>query len=215
MLYKTGTKPVQKKIGAFERMRLGVVLLWCLFILCVSGVAAKPLSRLGLRASSCAALSLLLLAASALHISPIAELSINPAAVLLLIATGFATRSCSAVKLLWAVLLALPASLCMELLLRYYAGRIAAFPEPGLLTAFIGLLFALPLLRFPAAALFLAALAPFLLSLWEAALDLYAFGYAVVAFGSPTAFDTQVCCLFLTAMAVWLLGIRKKAARQV
>jgi|GEM_PF-6674010 len=191
-------------------MRLSVVLLWCLFMLCISGAAYRPLFALTLRDSSCAALSLLLLAANAFTVAPVTELSVNPAAVLLLVAAGVSTRSCSAGKLLFAILLALPSSLCMLLLLRFYVGSIAGFPEPGLLAALIGVLFALPLWRSPSAALFEAALAPFLLGLLEAGLDLYSFGYAVVTIGDPVAFDAQIAGVFLAGLVIFLLGLLRK-----
>ncbi len=190
-------------------MHLGVVLLLCLFILCVSGAARRPLNTMELKDSSWAALSLLLLAANAFEVRPVFEFSLNPASLLLLIAAGACTRSCTGGKLLQAIALAAPASLCMLLITRQYVSAAMAVTEPGLLLALICVIFLLPLRSTPQAALFGAALAPFLLGFWEAGLDLYAFGYAIVEIGSPVAFDAQVAGMFLLGLLLSLPRRRK------
>ncbi len=195
-------------------MHLSVVLLICLFILCVTGAARRPLKNLELKDSSWAALSLLLLAANAFHIRPVLEFSLNPAAVLLLIAAGACTRSCTGGKLLQAIALAAPASMCMLLITRQYVSAAIDLPEPGLVLALICVIFLLPLRSTPQAALFGASLAPFLLGFWEAGLDLYAFGYAIVEIGSPTAFDAQVASMVLLGL-LFSLPRRHKAGEKL
>lgn len=190
-------------------MHLSVVLLLCLFILCVSGAARRPLKTLELKDSSWAALSLLLLAANALTVRPVFEFILNPASLLLLIAASACTRSCSGGKLMQAIALAAPASMCMLLITRQYVSAALAVTEPGLLLALISVIFLLPLRATPQAALFGAALAPFLLGFWEAGLDLYAFGYAIVELGSPIAFDAQVAGMFLLGLLLSLPRKRK------
>ena len=190
-------------------MHLSVVLLLCLFILCVSGAARRPLMHLELRDSSWAALSLLLLAANAFKIRPVFEFSLNPASLLLLIAAGACTRSCTGGKLIQAIALAAPASLCMLLVTRQYVSIAWNLAEPGLVLALICVVFLLPIRSTPQAALFGAALAPFLLGFWEAGLDLYAFGYAIVDIGSPVAFDAQVTGMFILGLLLSLPKRRK------
>lgn len=193
-------------------MHLSVVLLLCLFILCITGAAKKTLAALDCKDSSWAALSLMLIAANALPIQLATEFSINPASLLLLIAAGACTRSCTGGKLLQAIALAAPASLCMLLVTRQYVSGAVGLPEPGIVLALISVVFLLPLRATPQAALFGAALAPFLLGFWEGGLDLYAFGYAIVTIGSPIAFDAQVMSMFL--LAVLLALPRKRKAKE-
>ncbi len=195
------------------RMYLSVVLLLCLFILCVSGAARRPLKALQLKDSSWAALSLLLLAANAFKIRPVFEFVLNPASLLLLIAASACTRSCTGGKLMQAIALAAPASLCMLLITRMYVSAAWDIPEPGLALALICVVFLLPLRSTPQAALFGAALAPFLLGFWEAGLDLYAFGYAIVEIGSPVAFDAQVSGMFLLGLLLSLPKRRKAGGK--
>ncbi len=193
-------------------MHLSVVLLLCLFILCITGAAKKTLAALDTKDSSWAALSLMLIAANAFPIQLVSEFSINPASLLLLIAAGACTRSCTGGKLLQAIALAAPASLCMLLITRQYVSGAVDLPEPGVILALISIAFLLPLRATPQAALFGAALAPFLLGFWEGGLDLYAFGYAIVTIGSPVAFDAQVMGMFL--LAVLLALPRKRKAKE-
>jgi len=174
-------------------LRLGVVLLWCLFILCVTRAAERSLSAMSLRVSSWAALSLLLLSANAFMVQLAPEFAFNPGALLLCIAAGIAAgKACGGLRLLQAAACAVPASVAMLALARMQATGVVTLPEPGLFLALVGFVFLIPLRKFPAAAIFGLTLAPLLLCVWQAGLDLYAFGYAILQIGGANAFDAQV-----------------------
>lgn len=182
-------------------MRLGVVLMCCLFILCFTRAAEKPLLRLGHTCASWAAISLMLLALNAFTLRPLVELSINPASILLCVLTALAAmKSSGFLSLLKALALAVPAGLLMLAISRLMASGYINLAEPGLVLALCGTVFMAMLRQSPAAALFGVSLAPLLLAVFEAALDLYAFGYTVMLLGTPVAFDAQVAGLFLTGM---------------
>lgn len=179
-------------------MRLSVVLICCLFILCVTRAIEKPLLRLGHNAESWAALTLLLLALNAITFRPMVELSINPASILLCIVTAAVALKCAGFSCLaQAVALAVPSGLCMLAVSRLMASGFINLAEPGLVLALCSVVFMLGLRHSPAAALFGVALAPVLLAVFEAGLDLYAFGYAVIQLGAPLAFDAQLAGLFI------------------
>lgn len=197
-------------------MRLGIVLLWCLFLLCITRTAQRPLAALSLRDSSWAALSLLLLCANAFVFRPVTEFGLNPAALILCIATGTAaSRNCKGMRVMQAIACAVPASLCMLALSRLQTAGAIALPEPGLFLALAGLLFLLPLRDAPAAALFGMSVAPILLGFWNAGLDLYSFGYTVMDIGLDLAFDAQVAGLFLAGILFSLLAYRKRPAEHM
>ncbi len=182
-------------------MRLSVLLLWCLFILCMTRAAERPLAAMSLRVSSWAALSLLLLCANAFSVKVAPEFIFNPAAFLLCIAMGTAAgKACGSARLMQGAALAVPASIVMLALSRMHASGFISLPEPGLFLAMAGVLFLLPLRKAPAAALFGITLAPLLLGIWEAGLDLYAFGYAIMEVGLKKAFDAQVAGVMLAGL---------------
>lgn len=191
-------------------MRLSVLLLWCLFILCMTRAAERPLSALSLRVSSWAALSLLLLCANAFPIKVAPEFIFNPAAFLLCIAMGTAAgNTCGSARLMQGAALAVPASIVMLALSRMQASNFVSLPEPGLFLALLGVLFLLPLRKSPAAALFGITLAPVLLGVWEAGLDLYAFGYAIMGIGLNKAFDAQVAGIMLAGLLLAPYALRR------
>lgn len=193
-------------------LRLGIVLLWCLFLLCITRTAQRPLKALSMRDSSWAALSLLLLCANAFVLRPVTEFALNPAALILCTATGTAAaKNCRGIRILQAIACAVPASLCMLALSRLQTAGAVVLPEPGLFLALASLLFLLPLRDVPAAALFGMSIAPILLGFWNAGLDLYSYGYAVMDIGLDLAFDTQVAGLFLAGILFSLLAYRKRS----
>lgn len=191
-------------------MRLSVLLLWCLFILCMTRAAERPLAAMSLRISSWAALSLLLLCANAFPIKVASEFLFNPAAVLLCIAMGIAAgKTCGSTRVMQGAALAVPASIVMLALSRMQASGFVSLPEPGLFLALVGVLFLLPLRKAPAAALFGITLAPLLLGAWEAGLDLYAFGYAILEVGLKKAFDAQVAGVMLLGLLLTPYALRR------
>jgi hypothetical protein len=191
-------------------LRLSVLLLWCLFILCMTRAAERPLSAMSLRVSSWAALSLLLLCANAFSVKAAPEFIFNPAAFLLCIAMGAAAgKACGGARLMQGAALAVPASIVMLALSRMQASGFISLPEPGLFLAMAGVLFLLPLRKAPAAALFGITLAPLLLGIWEAGLDLYAFGYAIMEVGLKKAFDAQVAGVMLAGLLLAPYTLRR------
>lgn len=187
-------------------MDISIVLLLCFIILCVTRAAEGPFRRLGfahdgkalLKAAAC---GLLLLIANAYPITPLPELSINPASILLCMLVGLLCgRETRAAGVLQAMLFAVFAGVLMAALRRALLSGRLTLPEPGFFLGLCALPFALLLRREPAAALFSAALAPLILTLAEGFLELHTFGYAVVAFGSPAAFDAQVCGVLLAGL---------------
>ena len=127
----------------------------CLFILCFTRAAEKPLLRLGHTCASWAALSLMLLALNAVTLRPLVELSINPASILLCVLTALAAmKSSGFLSLLKALALAVPAGLLMLAISRLMASGYINLAEPGLVLALCGTVFMAMLRQSPAAALF-------------------------------------------------------------
>lgn len=178
----------------------------------MTGAVQTPLKRLELSGGHVALLCVLLLIANNFVLRPIAEFSINPAALLLIILVGvYAGKRLDTLQILQAFVGALFAGLLMLALSRMHAAGRVTLPEPGLFLGVCALPFVLLLRRAPAAALFCASLAPLMLSLLEAALDLYAFGYTILAFGSPLSFDAQIAGVLLAGM---LLSLKAPASVQ-
>lgn len=174
-------------------MQFGVVLLFCLFILCVSRCVETPLRLLKLDIGHVAALSLLLLALNAFAIQPIQEMIFNPASLLLCaLSCIWSLKKGGSVRTLQAVVSAIASSLLMLLLSRL------PLPEPGLFLACCCLPFVLLLRTAPPAAFFTATLAPMLLCVYHTALELHAYGYSILELTSTTGFDAQVAGLLLT-----------------
>ncbi len=191
-------------------MRLSVLLLWCLFILCMTRAAERPLAAMSLRVSSWAALSLLLLCANAFPVKVAPEFIFNPAAVLLCIGMGTAAaKICGGTRVMQGAALAVPASVVMLALSRMQAFGFIILPEPGLFLALLAILFLIPLRKTPVAALFGITLAPLLLGVWEAGLDLYAFGYAIMEIGIKKAFDAQVAGIMLAGLLYAPYALRR------
>lgn len=193
-------------------MHLSAILLICLCILCLTRAIEAPLHRLGLSVFYVGLLSIVLLIASYYTLRPLTEFSINPAALLLVFFVGiYAGKRLDTLRILQAFAGALFAGLLMLLLSRLITAERLNLWEPGLFLGLCMVPFGWLLRREPAAALFCAALAPLILSLLEAALDLYAFGYTILVFGAPLAFDAQIAGIMLMGL---LLGLKAPAPAQ-
>jgi len=177
-------------------MQLSAALLLSFLILCATG-AGSPLCRAaGIRPIYAALLAAALLPLRLFPISPTFELTLNPAALLLLgLAAAAAAREGG--KSLWLALGAGAGAGLLMLLLP----RILPFPaEPALPLAVLGLLAAAPLAALPGCTLFAAALMPLAMELWGAAWELHAFGYTTVTLGSTLALNVQVATVFLVLL---------------
>ncbi len=194
-------------------MELSVVLLWCLFILCVTRAAERAFLAFHMRLGWGAVMALLLLGANLISFQPFPELRMNPAAILICLYTGItAGLRLPAVRVMQAIALALLAGACMTALhYLHLSGRVTLF-EPGLFLALCGVPFMLLMHKAPNAALFLAVLSPLLMNAMESAMDLYFFGYAVADLGSPAAFDAQVAGMILSGIMLPLFSKRTASA---
>ncbi|MDR1619580.1 MAG: hypothetical protein LBS18_02785 [Clostridiales bacterium] len=192
-------------------MRLGIVLLWCLFILGVTGALRGPLNLLRARARPVAALMLLTLLLNAFPVSVTPELTINPAALAFCVGIGAITEV-DTPNLALAFALSSITGALMALANRLIGIYAAGFIEPGLLLALTCLPFALFFRSVPATGLTLAALSPLFMSLYEAGMELRAFGYAVLTFGGPVAFDTQICAVCLCGISLLCVTPKKRTA---
>lgn len=188
---------------------LGVILLWCLFILCITRASEGTFRALHMQVGGGAALSLLLLAANACVVELYAELTVNPASLLICACIGVsALRHDRPTRMIQATALAVLASVLMTALHYLHLSERTHLTEPGLFIALCGIPFALLLYKTPGAALFLTVLSPVFMNLLEACMDLYSFGYAAVRLGSQAAFDAQIAGMMLTGIMISLFSKR-------
>lgn len=190
-------------------MQLGVVLLICLFLLCVSEAAQAPYRALGIRPYAGAALSLILLLTNAFHVRLFTELFVNPASIVLLFVLWFLARK-NPVHIFQGICLAAFAGISMYFLVRMQL----LTQEQGLWMGCIATIFALPLYHKPFAAMFCVVLSPLLFSVCMAVEELSVFGYTIVSLGLDIQFDAQIVGLLLTGTIDFLFEKHRERALQ-
>lgn len=192
-------------------MPLGVVLLLCFTILCVTGVLDSPFNALLIARKRAAALASLLLIGYLLTLALTATIAINMGPVFLCALLFFlASKQDGSAKVLLAVVLAAGAGLVLYLLRRGMAQGQFALPAPGLFMAAAACPFLYALRASKYSALLCAALAPLVSDLCETAYELYAYGYTVLALGTGYSFDAGAALLLL---CFWLLAANARRQR--
>ena len=167
-------------------MQLATALIVAVMILVCFGVTDTPLRCLRIQKRGMLFLLFVLLVLHAYPVRVLPELTVNLAAVLLLLSTGiFAARQCGGFLL--GLVLSVPAGGVV-----YFLERMVGGTEPGLFYGLAsGAVSALLALR-PWGAFFTAAFAPFIAQGFMAAEELLDFGTTHVEAGGGIFYDTMV-----------------------
>jgi len=185
-------------------MQLATALIVAVMILVSFGVTDMPLRCLNIQKRSILFLLFMLLVLHAYPIRVIPELTVNPAAILLLLCMGiFALKRRGG--FIRGILLAIPAGAMVYLLARMIEGR-----EPGLFYGLAsGAVSALLILR-PRGAFFTAAFAPFVTQGLMAAEELVEFGTTRVEAGGGIFYDTMITGMVFSFLLYCLRFIKFK-----
>ncbi len=187
-------------------MELGVVLLLCILVLCVTGVLETPLSLLGIRPYACVFLCVALLILHRFTIPVWQEFAVHPAAAaLMLLSAVFALRAPQRAFFLASFMALMTAGAALAL--RLY---LPAPLEPGLWTGLLCTGAAVLLRHSPFSAIYAAALAPLLFACLFAGYEYVMYGYSILDLGMTEHFDAQVAGV-LCAGTVAFLNERRRA----
>lgn len=190
------------------RLQISTVILIGLFILCCTGNMDGILARFRFRTGRIAALSLLLMALSALEYRLGAGFSVYPASLAALTFSILAVRGERDAY-------SLPLAAFAGGVLGWLLSR--AFPnawEAGALLALPAALLARVLYRGPRTGLCLPLLSPLFYALCVMLEDWYLFGFASLGLGSALQLDAQLCGATLYGLLLLLPDFRRRAVMQ-
>ncbi len=189
-------------------MELGVILLICTLILCVTGVLDTPLSTLGMRPYTCAFLCGAFIILHGFTIPVFQELSIHPAAAVLMLLSAVAAIRAPQKAFFLASLLALMTA-GAALALRLY---LPVSFEPGLWMGLLCAGAAVLLRHAPLSAIYAAALAPLLFACLFMGYEYMMYGYSILDLGIAEHFDAQIVGILCAATVAFLHERRRARA---